>query len=218
MKRILFLCILLFMAEASFSQELLPVIDGSLRVPIDTSMLKKGIEKMKACPPKSIEKEIRNFSPAYLQDMIEMNYLEIYVDTIQNTIKCRVDTTSFLVYVPQRKDKMFFWKTTSKYFTPVNNYDTKLFASALYKHHRVGYDPAFHVSLLPNQFPKFSILGFRIKNGQYAFLEVGSSKLFPSHKCLLDYYFGSLESYIESYRNRLRYKNEAPKYAKQIYQ
>lgn len=217
MKRILFLCILLFMVEASFSQNL-PVINDDLRVPIDESILREGIAKMKVSCHESIEKEIRNFSPDYLQDMLAMNYLEIYADTIQNSIKCRVDTTSFLVYVPQRKDKMFFWKTTSKYFTPVNNYDTKLFASALYKHHRAGYDPAFHVSLLPNQFPKFSILGFRMKNGQYAFLEVGSPKLFPSLKCLLDYYFGSPESYIESYRNRLRYKNEAPKYAKQIYQ
>lgn len=216
MKKQLFLGILLFMAEASFSQEL-PVIDGSLRVPIDTSMLRKGIEKMKSCPPKSIENEIRNFSPDYLQDMLEMNYLEIYADTIQNSIKCRVDTTSFLIYVPQRKDKIFSWRPSGMYFTPIDYYDTKSFASVLYRYHGSGYEPAFYVSLFPYQFPKFSILGFRAKNGMYAFLEVEYSRLFPSLKWLLDYYFGSPENYIETYKKRLRYKSDIRKAETEIY-
>ncbi|MBP1618666.1 MAG: hypothetical protein H6Q14_2493 [Bacteroidetes bacterium] len=76
MKKQLFLGILLFMAEASFSQNL-PVINDNLRVPIDESMLREGIAKMKVSCHESIEKEIRNFSPDYLQDMLGMNYLEI---------------------------------------------------------------------------------------------------------------------------------------------
>ena len=145
--------------------------------------------------------------------------LELIVDTLQNQIYYKIDEDKPLVYFPFVKGKTQFYQSFYNFISVQPRTNENSFYMAISQAFRRNPDCIYTLQLFPypnmEDAKQYQMVFFRTADGQeYIFDE--RFRYFKNLTEMLEYKFGSVENYIETYKKRFAYlKRQAEEQRKQ---